>query len=217
MNEYTDGTPSSRGRASATEVQTKTMVGTQYQDNVFKGYDRHLVEPMLEEQKQLIGMHGDDLTDPKLSQVLAEWGGPGWLTDPLMRMQYLSQPHKIKAMGFSMVIDREQMVARKMQFGQFLAQVGQLEAKPQAVLTLIYDLAEGLGEDPTRYGYADSPEEEQYAMMIMAAQAGGAGQGSAEAGSVSGAPSPMPSETAPAPPSSEALYQMTSSLAPPAI
>jgi hypothetical protein len=210
VNEYVDGTPSSRGRPSATEVQTKTTVGTQYLETVFKGFDEGMVEPMLEEQKQLIGMYGDDLTDPNLEQVLAEWGGPQLLADPYQRMLMLSQPHKIRAQGLSLVLDREQSIMKKQQFVGMLVQTGQMQAKPQAVLTAIYDLAEALGEDPTRYGYADSPEEELAAMfgMQMAAQAGGAGQGSAGAGGVTSAPSPVPPGAAQPPPSPEALHNM---------
>src|SRR5690606_10788744 len=180
-NEVVDGTPSSRGRPSASEVQPKTTVATQYLETVFKGFDEHLVEPALWLGYQLILQYGDDLTDPNLGQVLAEWGGPQWLADPMQRLQMLAQPFKIRAQGLSLVLDCEQSIAKKQQFVQMLMETGLAQGKPQAILTAIYDLAEALGEDPARYGFADSPDEEFAAMMGMqqAAQAGGAGQGSA--------------------------------------
>lgn len=168
INEFIDGTPSARGRPSATEVQGKTQAGTAYVHNLARRLEDEDIETALGLIFEHLVQFGGDESDPALHDLLANWGGPQLLSDEIARFQILDQPFKIKARGLSMLMNREGMLNRLMQMLQITQQLG---TPPQNIAKLLYLAFSAMGFDPEQLGFPPDEESFQHQQMLMQMQA----------------------------------------------
>lgn len=208
IGEWADGTPTSRGRPTAAEVRTKTASGTAYVHNMVRNLERQFLEPGLELTYEAVVQFGADETDPRLNALLQEYGGPQWFADPLQRLSLLDKNFRIKVGGISLIMNRDTLIERLMQFLQTASMMG-IIVPPQTLAQLPFVLLSGLGFTPEQLNYPTSPQAYQELVMqiqmAQAAQMGGAGPGggpgmmthAGAAGPASMAPGLPPPGTAP--------------------
>ena len=168
INEFVDGSPSSRGRPSATEVQGKTQAGTAYVHNMARRLEMEDIETALGLIFENLVQFGGDDSDPALQDLIAAWGGPQLLTDEIARFQILDQPFKIKARGLSMLMNREGLLNRLMQMLQVTQQLGVM---PQNMSRILYLAFSAMGFDPAQLGFPPDEESYQHQQMMMQMQA----------------------------------------------
>jgi hypothetical protein len=205
ISEFVDGSPSSRGRPTATEVQSKTSAGTAYLHNVARRLEENDAERALNLLKEMILQYGSDTSDPRLSHLLERFGGPGaaaFFQDDVTRFQTLDVPAKIQVRGISMMMSRQDVMQRLMQLMSLGQQLG---IPPPNMLKIFYTAVSTLGFDPEQLDLPESPEAmaELQQQMMAQAQAAGAGQGAGSA--AQGAPEPVSTNAGQPPPSSDAL------------
>lgn len=165
ISEWADGSPTSRGRPSAMEVQTKTQAGTAFIHNIARRLEDNDVARGLQLMLEYLLQFGDDSGDPRLSNVLQELGGD-MMADPNFRLQQLDVPMRLKVRGISMVITREQLAARKMQ----IVQMGQQLGIPGVDLVKpFYSIITDMGETPEQMGFPTEPTELNAMLMQMQA------------------------------------------------
>jgi hypothetical protein len=199
IGEFTaPGMPTSRGRASATEVQTRSQAGTAYLQQVARRIEQNDVEGILQLIFEYIIQWGGDDSNPKLTELLSEYGGPQLLYDPVSRFKILDQPVKIQAHGISQVMSREAMNVKLM---EILNASQSLGMPPSTQVPIFYSLVSNLGLDPMDLGYP--PDEAAYQQMLMSMQMAQE-QGGAQAGA-GNPPVSDAGQTPAAPPTSEQL------------
>jgi hypothetical protein len=174
INEFVDGTPTSRGRPSATEVQGKTQAGTAYVHNLARRLESSDIESTLKLIFEHLVQFGGDDSDPRLRDLLQAWGGPQILQDELARFEILDQPFKIKVRGLSTLMNREGLLNRLMEMLEVTQQLG---VRPENMAKILYLAFSAMGFDPEQLGFP--PDEESYAhqqmmMQMQAAQERGA-------------------------------------------
>jgi len=170
ISEFVDGTPTSRGRPSAEEVQSKTSSGSQYLHNLARRLEENDVERALQLTADLLMQFGDEGGDPRISSIMEDFGG-AVMADPVTRMMMLDVPHRIEARGLSMVANREQMSNKMMQMIQTLMQMG---VQPQSIVPLVYAYVTMNGMRPQQLGLPAEPEEYMQMLQGMPNQAPGA-------------------------------------------
>lgn len=200
INEFVQGTPTSRGRPSATEVASKTQAGTAYMHNLARRLEENDVERSLELVYEYLLQFGGDTSEPALKDLIEAWGGPQALMDERSRLAILSAPHKIQVRGISMLLSREQTIAR---LKELLGVFAQLGIPPKNQLQIAYIFMSALGFSPEQLGFQPTWEEEQALqqwMMMQQMAGGGGGVG----GGVGSLPGTAPESSLPggAPPSS---------------
>ncbi len=217
MGEFADGTPTSRGRPSAAEVTSKTAAAQQHLNNTMRDLERHDLEPALQLLMDYVVQFGGDTSDPRLSEILQEWGGPQALLDERYRLMLLTKDYKIKVHGISMMMGRDTLIQRLMQMQQLAMQLG---IPMQNNIELFYMMLGSLGLEPGQVNLPPTPDDLRMSMMMaqmqaqQAAMAGGAGPGMGGA-SFQGSPSPMPSQAGQAPPTPQALMSQLQAGGPP--
>lgn len=169
ISEWADGTPTSRGRPSAAEVKTKTAAGTSYVHNMTRDLERNVLEPALQLMYEAVVQFGSDTTDPKLSAMLQEYGGPQWFNDPLQRLQVLDKPFRIKVGGISLIMNRDTLMERVMQFIQTMQMTG-MPLPPETMMSLPFIILTGLGLTPEQVHYPRTTQELQQMMMMIQMQ-----------------------------------------------
>lgn len=217
VSEFADGSPNSRGRPSATQVQVQSQAGTAYLHNVSRRLEENDVERALNLLKEDIVQFGSDASDPRLKHMLEQYGGPGaaqFFQDDVTRFQTLDIPARIQVRGISMMMARQDLMQRLMQLMTLGQQLG---IPPMNMLQIFYTAVSTLGFDPEQLGLPESPEAMQQLQMEMMmqqqAQAAGAGQGG---GSVAhGPPGPVSTNAGQPPPSSDALMAQSQAQGPP--
>jgi len=216
ISEFIDGSPSSRGRPTATEVQSKTSAGTAYLHNVARRLEENDLERLLTLLKDDIIQFGNDTGDPRLNDLLEQFGGPGaaqFFQDDLTRFQTLDVPTRITVRGISQMMSRQDLMQRLMQLMSLGQQLG---IPPMNMLQIFYTAVSTLGFDPEQLGLPESPEAmqqlQQEMMTQQQAMAGGAGPG----GSGSAAPpAPVTTNAGQPPPTSDALAAQAQAQGPP--
>jgi hypothetical protein len=216
VNEFAAGTPSSRGRPSATEVQSKTQSATGHIHNVARMLEEEFVEPALQLIFEYLMQFGSDM-DPELEELAKDYGGAQALMDPVQRFRLLDVPFRIQVRGISMLAGREALWQKLMQLMQMGQQMNMPPADP---LKGWFTMIGSMGFSPEQIGYTSGPE--QYAAFQQAQQqAQQEGQGGAPGpqGGSAGTPPPemAPSAGQGAPPSPENLAQMTAVPPPPMV
>lgn len=206
ISEFVDGSPSSRGRPTAAEVNSKTQAGQAYMQNLSRRLEEDDVERAIGLLYELLMQFGDNDTDPELIALLESWGGPQTLSDEVQRMKLLDAPFRLQVRGISMLMRRGETVERLMQLSQLSQQIG---APPPNQLEVLYMIILSLGFTPEQLGYppsADVMKQQQLAEQMAAQQAammengGGGGVGPGGTGSpIAGASTP---DAAPPPPPS---------------
>lgn len=180
IGEWADGSPTSRGRPTKAEVQTKTSAGTAYVHNMVRNLERTFLEPALELTYEAVVQFGSDETEPRLNALLQEYGGPQWFADPIQRLRLLDKNFRIKVGGISMIMNRETLTERMMQFIQTMGMLGMM-IPPETMMQLPFIVLSGLGLTPEQIAYPTSPQAYQALLMQIqmqqAAQMGGAGPG----------------------------------------
>ncbi len=180
IGEWADGSPTSRGRPTKAEVLTKTSAGTSYVHNMVRDLERTFLEPSLEMTYEAVVQFGSDETDPRLGALLREYGGPQWFADPMARLALLDKNFRIKVGGISMIMSRETLTERMMQFIQTMGMMGMM-IPPETMAQLPFIVLSGLGLTPEQIGYPTSPQAYQNLLMQIqmqqAAQMGGGGPG----------------------------------------
>lgn len=169
ISEWADGTPTSRGRPSAAEVKTKTAAGTSYVHNMTRDLERNVLEPALQLMYEAIVQFGSDTTDPKLSAMLQEYGGPQWFNDPLQRLTILDKNFRIKVGGISLIMNRDTLMERVMQFIQTMQMTG-MPLPPETMMSLPFIVLTGLGLTPEQIHFPTTPQEVQQMMMMIQMQ-----------------------------------------------
>lgn len=214
ISEFVDGSPSSRGRPTATEVQSKTSAGTAFLHNVSRRLEENDLERALELLKDHILQFGGDTSDPRVSALLQQFGGPmaaQWFQDDVTRFQTLDVPCKLQVRGISMMMARSDLMQRLM---QLLTLGQQLGIPPMNLLIIFYTAVSTLGFDPEQLGLPESPEAMAQIQQQMAqAQAAGAGRGPGS--SAQGGPEPVSTNAGQPPPSPDALAAQAQSQGPP--
>ena len=213
VNEFAAGTPSSRGRPTATEVQSKTQSSTGHINNIARRLEENDVERALTLIYEYLLQFGTDL-DPEVETLVSEFGGPQVLLDPVQRFQLLDVPFSIQVRGISMVANRESLWQRLMQLQELLMQTG---LQPKDPLQLPYTIITSMGFSPEQVGFSSSPEEhrlwmQQQQQQQQQFQQQGGMSGPTQSGGAPGAPggaAPHP-RSAPSPmgaPSASALME----------
>lgn len=193
VNEFAAGTPSSRGRPTATEVQSKTQSSTGHINNIARRLEENDVERALCLIYEYLLQFGNEL-DPEVESLAAEWGGSQALLDPVQRFQILDVPFSIQVRGISMVANRESLWQRLMQLQELLMQTG---LQPKDPLQLPYTIITSMGFSPEQIGFSSSPEEHMMWMQQQAAlqqqqQQGGRQQQGGAPGAPGGGGTPAP-------------------------
>ena len=217
VNEFAAGTPSSRGRPTATEVQSKTGSATGHIHNMARQIENEFIEPALHLIYQYLLQFGDDLS-PELDELAKDYGGASAMQDPVKRFAILDVPFRIQVRGISMLASREQLWQRLMQ----IVQMGQqMQMPPQDPVKLWYIMISSMGFSPEQIGYSESPEQYMaWQQAQMQAQQGEGGEnqggGGAPGGAVgaSGLPPEAPTPPTGAPPTSDQLYNRQQGNAP---
>lgn len=180
IGEWADGTPTSRGRPSAAEVKTKTGAGAAYVHNMVRNLEREFLEPALDLTYEAVVQFGSDESEPRMNALLQEYGGPQWFADPIQRLRLLDKNFKIKVGGISLIMSRETLIERMMQFIQTMGMMGMM-IPPETMAQLPYIVLSGLGLSPEQISYPTSPQAYQQMLMQIqmqqAAQMGGGGPG----------------------------------------
>ena len=207
VNEFAAGTPSSRGRPTKFEVQSKTESSTGHIHNVARIIEDEFVEPALQLIYEDLVQFGADL-DPELEDLAQDYGiAAQSLMDPVQRFKILDVPFRFQVRGVSMLAKREGLWNQMMQ----LMQVGQqMNMPPADPLKFWFTIISSMGFSPEQIGYTSGPE--QYAAFQQAqqqAQAQQQGQGGAPGpqGGPAGTPPPEagPSAGQGAPPTPEMM------------
>lgn len=175
IGEWADGTPTSRGRPTKAEVMTKTSAGTAYVHGVTKNLERNDLEPALELTKEFVVQFGVDSSEPRMQQLLQEFGGPQLFANPIARLDLLDRPYRIKVGGISMLMNRESIIDRTIQLAQLTMQMG---LPPPNQIDVLYTIISALGFSPDQFRYPPTPqafEQMMFAMQQQQAQAGMAG------------------------------------------
>lgn len=201
INEFVDGTPTSRGRPSAAESKIKASAGSEYLKNILEGLEETSVVPSVELTYEHLLQFGDDLSDPTLQQVLEGLGGPPAIADLMSRIALLSHPFKVKAQGVSFGADREEWLAKMPQLMQVLMQFGLAQAAPNVMMRAAYIWLEALGIDPTTLALAADPESQMMMLMGMAQAASMPGGSLPSSEATQGVGNPNPLAGAPPAPS----------------
>mgnify|MGYP001490022878 CR=1 FL=1 len=173
ISEFVDGTPTSRGRPSAAEVQTKTASGSSYLHNLARRLEENDVERALQITADLLMQFGDETGDPRIQNIMQDFGG-AVMQDPVSRLAMLDVPYRVEVRGLSMVANREGLMNKTMQTIQLLMQLG---VQPQQIVPVVYSLITMNGMRPEQLGLPKEPEEYMQMMMGMPNQAPGATQG----------------------------------------
>lgn len=217
ISEFIDGSPSSRGRPTATEVSSKTNAGTAYLHNVSRRLEENDLERLLNLLKGDIIQFGSDASDPRLKDLLEQFGGPGaaqFFQDDLTRFETLNVPTRISVRGISMMMARQDLMQRLMQLMTLGQQLG---IPPMNMLQIFYTAVSTLGFDPEQLGLPESPEAmqqlQQEMMMQQQAQMAGGDQGSGAPGS--GPPAPVTTNAGQPPPSPDDLMAQNQAQGPP--
>lgn len=187
ISAFVDGSPNSRGRPTATQVQTQSGATTAYVHNLARRLEENDLERTLDKLFCRVVQYGSDSNDPRLPEVLEAFGGPQILLDERYRYKMLDIPYKIQVRGLSMLMNRESIVQRLMQLMQLTMQMG---LPPPNQLTVLFTLISSLGFTPEQLGYPPSPEAMQQLMMGMPPPG-------EQPGAMGGAPEPV--EGAPSP------------------
>ena len=161
ITEFVAGTPTSRGRPSATEVDTKSQAGQAYLAQLARRLEEDDVERGLTLLYEFLVQFGGEASDPKLSKLLEGFGGPQILYDQVMRFELLDQPVTLVVNGISQVLDRQDMNAKLMEALNMSQQLGM---PPQSQIPLFYTLISNLGLDPAQMGF---PEDAQGMQMLQ--------------------------------------------------
>jgi hypothetical protein len=207
LSEFADGSPTSRGRPSAAEVTSKTAASQQHLNNSMRDLERRDLEPALQLLMDYIVEFGGDTSDPRLSDILQEWGGPQALLDERYRLMLLTKDYKIRVHGISTMLGRDTLAQRIMQAMQLAMQFG---IPLQNTIEIFYMMLGTLGIEPGQFNLPPTPDDyrmQQFMQQMQAQQAamaGGAGPGMG-GGPFQGAPSQMPSQAGQAPPTPQAL------------
>ncbi len=217
ISEFIDGSPSSRGRPTATEVQSKTSAGTAYLHNVARRLEENDLERLLNLVKDFILQFGNDAGDPRLSDLLEQFGGPGaaqFFQDQVTRFETLNVPTKIQVRGISMMMARQDLMQRLMQLMSLGQQLG---IPPMNMLKIFYTAISTLGFDPEQLDLPDTPEgmQQMQQQMMLQQQAQAAGAAPGGGGSGTGPPAPVASNSGQPPPSSDALAAQAQAQGPP--
>lgn len=200
ISEFVDGTPTSRGRPSAMEVASKTAMSTSHVHNLARRLEENDVERAMQLFYEYIMQFGADSLDPSFTALLQEFGGPPELSDEIQRLFLMDVPFRIQVRGISMLLNRDQMLARVMQFLQI--QSG-LNVPPVNQIKALYIIMSLMGIRPAEFGYQETAEEEEQLMQymqymqMMQMQNGGSGMGATAVGS---APNSSPHDAVPGPP-----------------
>lgn len=186
ISEFVDGSPSSRGRPSAAEVNSKTQAGQAYLSNLSKRLEENDVERAISLIYELMLQFGGDETDPELSALLENWRGPESFADPIERFRLLDAPFKIQVRGISSLMRREETVNRLMQLLQLSQQIG---APPPNQLEVLYVIISSLGFTPEQLGYPPTSaalQQQQLQMQMQQQQERMQSEGNSGGGSASG-------------------------------
>lgn len=216
ISEWADGSPTSRGRPSAAEVTGKTAAGQQHLNNMMRDLERHDLEPALQLTMDYVVQFGGDMTDPRLSEILQEWGGPQALLDERYRIALLTKDYKIKVHGISTMMGRDSLVPRLMQMQQLAMQMG---IPLQNQIEMFYMGLASLGFEPAQMNLPSSPDELRMQLMMQQMQQqqmamnGGAGPG--VGGPIQGGAPMMPSQAGSAPPTPQAVMNQVQAGGPP--
>lgn len=218
VSESIDGSPTSRGRPSAFEIDNKSQAGLQHFQNLARGIEEGPMRMGLELIRDLLLQFGDDSGDPRISKVIDNLGGPQQLKDQPTRLMLLSVPHTIQVRGLTTMQNRQQLISNYMQSFQ----IGQgLGLHPIDMVKPWYNMISLMGLTPEQMGLPVEPEQYDPMMQRLKQNAaqqqggpGGPGQGPAS----SGPPQQPGGGSAPqsAPPSPDSLAKQSQGQGPPA-
>ena len=202
VTEWASGMPTARGRASATEATQKTNAAMGFIGDLAGELEMDYVEPALSTIFEYILQFGDDSGDPRLAELMQEWGGPPALQDDLYRYELLGKtPFKIQVKGISMLAQREQLVPRVM---QTIGLMQQLMFPPWDIAPAVYLIIAAQGFSPEQFGLPPSAEDyAAYLQMQMQQQQLGGAAGVGGGVPMGAAPEPPPTGSG-APPSPDA-------------
>jgi len=211
VNEFAAGTPSSRGRPTATEVQSKTQSATGHIHNIARGLEEDFIEPTLTLVYEYLLQFGSEVT-PELEDVASSVGGGDLLRDPVTRFQLLDVPFRFQVRGISMLATRESLWQRVMQIMQLGQQMGVPPADP---LKPFFTLISSMGFAPEQLGYTLGPEQYRQYQQAQAQQAQqNAGGGSGSGGRAATPPSPPGPANDGSPPAPDAAMNQARSQQP---
>jgi hypothetical protein len=182
ISEFVDGTPTSRGRPSAAEVQSKSSSGSIYLHNLARRLEENDVERALQITADLLMQFGDEGGDPRISSIMEDFGG-AIMADPVTRMMMLDIPYRVEARGLSMVANREQMSNKIMQMMQTMMQMG---VQPQTLVPVAYAYLTMNGMRPEQIGLPAEPEEYMQMLQALPQEAPGASGGPENTGGQAG-------------------------------
>jgi len=200
INEFVEGSPTTKGRPTATEVTQKSGASQAQIQNMAADLEDSDLTTAVKLAYELAMQNLDDVSDPKLQDILQGYKGPMDLSNPVLRFRLLDAKFRVRVRGISISLKRESQIQKLMQLQQMSQQMG---LPPANTLAIFYMIAQAMQIDPTSIGLPPSPQaamEQQQAMMAAQQQgAGGAGGGSGVA------PAPPSTGAPPAPNSPEAM------------
>jgi len=202
INEFMEGTPTTKGRPTAYEIRAKTGVGQEQINNLAKDLERRDLEPAVQLVYDLTLQFLSDFSDPELQAIVQQEMGPQALMDPMTRYSMLDATFKVRARGISMVLTREEQSQKLMELSQMGMSIG---LPPANMLQIFYKTAQSMGVDPRELGYPETQQELQMMLMQMQAQqaAGGAGAGPGGKPEAANSGGPQPNGAPSQPPSAE--------------
>lgn len=208
VGEWSSGTPTARGRASATEANIKSGNSSSFMHSMATQIEENDVEPALNLLYEYIMQFWGETYDPALSDLMQEWGGPEMLQNDMFRFKLLDVPFRIRVRGISMVANREGTVDRLMQAITLMQQIG---VPPADLIQPVYTLIASLGFRPDQFGFP--PDAEQYIAWMQQMQAQGGAGGATGPSPMGGAPQQPSGSTAP--PNSQSTALQTQASGPP--
>lgn len=173
ISEFTDGQPTSRGRPSAEEVETKSQQSGASMHMMARNLEQSDVARTMQLTVDMLMMFGDETGNPRISKIIEDFGAP-MLQDPITRMQLIDTPYRIEARGISMMASRERMGNDILQMIQMLMGLG---VSPVHIIPVVYSFITLKGMRPEQVGLPAEPEEYMMMMMGMPPQAPGMGGG----------------------------------------
>lgn len=124
VTEFLQGAPSTRGRATAEEVRTKTSQSAAFFDSLATGLEDTLFSPLLDKSWWNVMQYWDDWSQPMLAAIAAKHQIPVTImgSDPVTRYQTLKGASRFHAAGLTAVLRRSETLSRLLELLQIIGQ-----------------------------------------------------------------------------------------------
>lgn len=133
VTEFLAGLPTSSGRATAHEIQSKTQQSAGFFDGIMADVEESGVEPSIQKFYNRMMQFMDDWSDPAVVQIAKRYGMeqiiPALAADPVVRYKLMKRPFKFRAAGLNAAMKRAEIMDRVARLMEFMGQVPEFMAR----------------------------------------------------------------------------------------